>query len=117
MKAKKPIKKQPTWVDLFDYVAKRVDVRYAGAEKPENMRFTCHHDFQFVQEFLAKHPEVAWGAVFKQLTETGGFCDCEVLWNSARQIKTPHAVLPTLAGILRDKLRAEKTARKSRKEK
>lgn len=105
----KRAKKRPTWRDLFDFVLAKCNPHYAGKrQQPERFRWTCHHNLGFTQEFLAKHPEVAWATVFNVLYETGGFCDCEIHWNSVRHFQKYEGDLDCQLPLLDESVKAPK---------
>lgn len=79
------------WGDLFDYVSEKVNFRqknglpYDDATDPNDITWTCNHDHTFVKEFCSQH-NLDYEVVGDRLRNTGGYCDCEVLWNSVEAI-------------------------------
>lgn len=46
------------------------------------VRWTCHHDLRFTEQWLAENGfDVVQGLDFCH--HTGGYCDCEVIFNTA----------------------------------
>jgi len=82
------------WKDLFDYVSKKVNFRYKeGKPKTtENVIWACYGDLGFVRKFCKKHG-IPISSVISRLNETGGYCDCEVLFNSIEHIDENEEIL------------------------
>ena len=70
--------------DLFDYVAKKCNFH---EDKKKEMRWTCHKDLRFTRQFC-KENKLDFEKVRKLLEHSGGYCDCEVLFNSAEKVPT-----------------------------
>ena len=70
--------------DLFDYVAKKCNFH---EDKKKEMRWTCHKDLRFTRQFC-KENKLDFEKVRKLLEHSGGYCDCEVLFNSSEKVPT-----------------------------
>lgn len=66
------------WIELFDYLANTL---YGGI-KDIQMSGYCCDDLRYTEGFCEKH-NLDFLKIKEILEETGGFCDCEVLLNSA----------------------------------
>ena len=72
-----------TYGDMFDFVEKRVNFR--KDEKGNHWDCSATIERPFLHEFFALNsidPETQ-ERVLKILNATGGYCDCEILFNSA----------------------------------
>ena len=67
---------------LFDYLEKKSNFRKVKTEDT----WTCYNDLRFTKQFC-KENKLNFEELKKKLEDTGGFCDCEVLFNSAEKIK------------------------------
>jgi hypothetical protein len=79
-----------TYGDLFKYLDKKCDFRTKDGsdydpEKPNNVTWTCDNKLTFVEEFCKEH-RLDFALVAHRLQESGGWCDCEVLFNSVHTI-------------------------------
>jgi len=89
------------WKDLFDFMEKRVDFRPISEARNEPNKFeditwNCNGELDFVEEFCEKYNQ-SFEDIKVRLWDTGGYCDCEVLWNSAEVID-PEEELPVGKG-------------------
>lgn len=69
------------WGDLFEFVSDKVNFHQVNGE----WNWTCHGDLRFAKEFIEKCG-LNEEEVLEKLRNTGGYCDCEVLFNSAEVI-------------------------------
>jgi len=76
-----------SWKELFDFLEEKVNFHYKKEQSktPENISWICFGDLRFVEAFC-KTRNLDTSAVIKRLNETGGYCDCEVLFNSVANI-------------------------------
>lgn len=72
------MKNKITYLDLFRYLVELCDFK-------ENGSWTCFGDLTFTAEFCIMH-DLDFADAKKKLNKTGGYCDCEVLWNSKDRI-------------------------------
>lgn len=76
--------------DLFDFVEKKCDFRYMKRRKKivKNVVWTCYGNLKFTSEFLRENiPNITDSInIIKRLNHTGGYCDCEVIFNSKEVI-------------------------------
>jgi hypothetical protein len=87
-----------TWGGLFAHVDKQCNFHYEGEKNADNFRWTCHHDLRFAKTFC-EEKGVAWTQVKTRLHDTGGFCDCEILFNTVEHFSEAEEAepLPLLA--------------------
>ena len=74
------------WKDLFEFVNEKVNFKYREGkpETAENMTWTCNGKLKFVEEFCGKH-SLDFETIKMRLENTGGYCDCEVIFNSVER--------------------------------
>jgi hypothetical protein len=70
-----------TYGQFFDWLYKRCNFKGKGAKAS----WTCYHDLRFTKEFCSRHG-LDFNKVEKELSNTGGYCDCEVILNSSDKI-------------------------------
>ena len=76
--------------ELFKYLNEKCDFcRVKG--NPKALTWTCNGKLDFTKEFC-KTNKLNFKNVKKRLNNTGGFCDCEVLFNSAEKIKMSEVI-------------------------
>ena len=75
---------ETTYGDLFDFVEEKCNFRITHVGKTV---WTCYKDLRFTKEFCEKN-KVDFDKVKEALESTGGFCDCEVVFNSSDKIAT-----------------------------
>ena len=73
------------WKDLFDFVEEKCNFHEKEEGNNDSLTWTCYRDLRFVKEFCKKH-KLNFKKIKKKLDKTGGFCDCEVLFNSVGRI-------------------------------
>jgi len=75
-----------TYGDLFDFILEKCDFQGEG----EDITWKCSggNNRPFLKEFFDKHnvDKETRLKVELELYDTGGHCDCEIIWNSERQI-------------------------------
>lgn len=74
-------KKKMKYEKLYDYLRKKCNFR---KEKGKDT-WTCFGDLRFVKEFCKKH-NLNFKKIKERVEGTGGYCDCEVLFNSTEKI-------------------------------
>ena len=67
--------------ELFDYLGKKCNFR----KKKGIPTWNCDNELTFTKEFCKKH-KLNFERIKKRLEDTGGYCDCEVLFNSIHKI-------------------------------
>jgi len=70
------------WADLFNYVSHKVFPPHL-----KHGNFICYHNHKFTEIFCDMHG-LNFETIKQRLEDTGGFCDCEVIFNSSYHI--PH---------------------------
>jgi hypothetical protein len=77
--------------ELFNHIKEMCNFH----EGPDGkINWTCDCELHFAETFCSKH-NLDFGIIEARLNDTGGFCDCEVLFNSIDSID-PDEELPEL---------------------
>ena len=74
-----------TFGALFDYVEEKCNFHEEGKGMEKKAVWTCFHDLRFVKEYCVL-VDVSFPAVQAVLGRAGGYCDCEVIFNSTEKI-------------------------------
>ena len=74
-----------TYGDLFDYLDNACDFKQSEKGNPESITWICDSELTKTKEFCKIH-DIDFSVVESRLESTGGYCDCEVLFNSADNI-------------------------------
>lgn len=74
--------------EIFDKLEDKVNFK---KNHDGEVHWTCFHDLRFTKE-ICKELKVSFVKVKKRFVETGGFCDCEVLFNSVDRINEQEVV-------------------------
>ena len=72
-----------TFEDLFNWEEERCDLSKVSERKSDMWK--CGGDLRFAKQFCDEKG-IDFEAVKKLLNDAGGFCDCEVLFNSSIMI-------------------------------
>ena len=73
------------WKALFDYLEEKVNFRYVGKKSVENITWDCDHKLTHTKQFC-KDNNIDFRKVEALCCATGGYCDCEVLFNTTERI-------------------------------
>ncbi len=73
---------------LFDYLEGKCNFKEIKTKSKTKKDYTwkCDRKLSFTNQFCKKN-KLDFEKVKKRLEDTGGYCDCEVLLNSAERIK------------------------------
>ena len=72
-----------TFEELFKYLQTKCNFH---GEKPEDITWTCFGDLRFTRTFCEANV-LEFESVKERLNGTGGYCDCEVLFNSTVHLR------------------------------
>jgi len=74
--------------ELFDYLEGKCDFKEIKNKSKAKKDYTwnCDCKLTFTKQFCKKN-KLDFEKVKKRLNNTGGYCDCEVIFNSAEKIK------------------------------
>lgn len=67
-----------TYKDLFNYLDRKCKFHL---DKKDKLHWVCHGDLRFTEAFCKRH-KLDFERVKHILQFFGGFCDCEVLFNT-----------------------------------
>lgn len=84
MKKKIMDKRNVNFTEFIEELDKKCNFRGQGDE----MKWDCGNDHQFCKEILQNYENIDIEATIKYFEKNGGHCDCEVLFNVAKQ-KSP----------------------------
>ena len=74
--------------ELFDYLEGKCDFKEIKTKSKTKKDYTwkCDGKLTFVRQFCEEN-KLDFKKLKKRLGDTGGYCDCEVIFNSAEKIK------------------------------
>ena len=73
------------YAKLFNYVKKQCNFRLKNPNDKNSVTWNCDGKLTFVKNF-AEANNLNFQAIKEKLNDTGGYCDCEVLFNSIHRI-------------------------------
>lgn len=73
--------RKQTWEQLINYLEQKCDFH----RKHGQATWTCFGDLRFTKEYCEAN-KLDYGKIEAIVQATGGFCDCEVLFNSVEHL-------------------------------
>ena len=77
--------KKLTWKNLFDFLEGKKGCNFRET-KSSSMTWDCNTTLKKTEAFCKKN-NIDFETVETMCQNTGGYCDCEVIWNSMDKIK------------------------------
>lgn len=71
-------KNHPQWITFIEKLEAACDFR---ATENNDFTWNCNHDHEFSRKILTSFENIDIERSIKFFEESGGFCDCEILFN------------------------------------